>query len=198
MALNVSHRFVKGGMTGEINRNFYRDKDGSLVASHDGFVIQGEGKGKGEGIGKKVLRAQFDEYERMGVTKVKVHANIDVGGYAWARFGFVPTQRSWDKLRESLKYWVNADEATSDALGNSYPALHLPKAQRRALTEVLDNPDPKGLWKIADARWKLPDSRQGTRNIGKEILMERDWEGEIRLDDPDAMARFNHYVGRTK
>ena len=91
-------------MTGEINRNFYRDKAGDLVASHDGFVIQGGG------IGKKVLQSQFDEYERMGVTKVKVHANIDVGGYAWARFSFVPTQRSWDSLRESLSYWVNADE----------------------------------------------------------------------------------------
>jgi hypothetical protein len=56
----------------------------------------------------------------MGVTKVKVHANIDVGGYAWARFGFVPRQRSWDELRGSLKYWVNADEVTHDALGNDY------------------------------------------------------------------------------
>jgi hypothetical protein len=30
------------------------------------------------------------------------------------------------------------------------------------------------------------------------VLMERDWEGEIRLDDAEAMARFNHYVGRSK
>ena len=78
--------------------------------SHDGFQIIGEGKG--EGIGKQVLKAQFDEYERMGVTRAKVHANIDVGGYAWARFGFVPSQRSWNDLRESLKVWVNADEVT--------------------------------------------------------------------------------------
>ena len=40
--------------------------------------------------------------------------------------------------------------------------------------------------------------RIGDRNLGKEILMERDWEGEIRLDDADAMARFNHYTGRGK
>jgi hypothetical protein len=139
---NVSHHFVKGGMRGEINRNFYRDKAGDLVASHDGFQIVGEGKG--EGIGKKVLKAQFDEYERMGVAKAKVHANIDVGGYAWARFGFVQSQRSWNDLRESLKVWVNADEVTKDHFGNEYPALKIPKRQRKALTKILDNPDPRG------------------------------------------------------
>ena len=69
--------------------------------------------------------------------------------------------------------------------------LKIPKRQRKALTKILDNPDPRGLWKIADARI-------GDRNIGKEVLMERDWSGEIRLDDAEAMARFNHYTGRSK
>jgi hypothetical protein len=44
----------------------------------------------------------------------------------------------------------------------------------------------------------LADAWHSDRNLGKEILMERDWRGEIRLDDPDVMARFNHYVGRSK
>jgi GNAT superfamily N-acetyltransferase len=185
----VQTRFVKGGMTGEITRQFYRDKGGDLVAKHASFVINGDGQG--EGIGKRALKAQFDEYERMGVAKVKVHANIDVGGYAWARFGFVPTQSSWDALRTSMKTWVNSDKALRDIFGNDYQPLNIPQRQRRALTKILDNPDPKGIWKIADARYR-------DRNLGKEILMERDWEGEIRLSDADAMARFNHYVGRSK
>ena len=70
------------------------------MANHDVFTINGEGQGGG--IGKQVLKTQFDEYEKMGVAKVEVHANIDVGGYAWARFGFVPTRAgSWDELREA-------------------------------------------------------------------------------------------------
>jgi hypothetical protein len=127
----------------------------------------------------------------MGVKKVTLHANIDVGGYAWARFGFTPTQRSWNDLRESMSYWVNADEVTTDWLGNEYQPLNIPPRQRKALTKILSDPGPKGIWKIADARI-------GDRKIGKEILMERDWEGEMRLDDAEAMARFNHYVGRSK
>src|SRR3954453_23881719 len=96
----------------------------------------------------------------MGVKKVTLHANIDVGGYAWARFGFTPTQRSWDDLRESMKFWVNSDEVCFDSVGNEYPALKIPERQRAALTKILDNPDPRGLWKLADARI-------GERNIGK-------------------------------
>ena len=59
------------------------------------------------------------------------------------------------------------------------------------MNKILDNPDPKALWKMADARI-------GDRNIGKELLMDCHWNGDIRLDDADAMARFNHYVGRSK
>jgi hypothetical protein len=71
------------------------------------------------------------------------------------------------------------------------PGPEDPQAPAQGLTKILDNPDPRGLWKIADARI-------GERNIGKEILMERDWNGEIRLDDAQAMQRFNHYTGRSK
>jgi hypothetical protein len=162
----VENRFVKGGMTGRNTRRFVRAPNGELMAYHDSFVIEGEGKGAG--IGKAVLKAQFDEYERMGVNRVVVHANIDVGGYAWARFGFVPTKRSWNDLRESMKLWVNSDEVLSDDFGNEYQPLKIPKRQRKALTKILNDPNPKAIWRLADARHR-------DRNLGKEILMERDW-----------------------
>src|SRR5690349_21579569 len=91
----VETRFVKGAMTGRNVRGFMRGKEtGELIALHNVFTINGEGQGSG--IAKQVLKAQFDEYEKLGVAEVAVHANIDVGGYAWARFGFTPDQDSWD------------------------------------------------------------------------------------------------------
>ncbi|UEM24372.1 hypothetical protein JL100_032635 (plasmid) [Skermanella mucosa] len=206
----VETRFVKGGMTGRNTRSFMRENGGELVVSHNAFVINGEGQGGG--IGKAVLKAQFDEYEKLGVSKVKVHANIDVGGYAWARFGFVPTQKSWDSLRKNLKLAVEfsalkpvSDPKTEDEL--AYAAdyadvldrfkdlgqkpVTLSARERRAVTKLLKDPDPRAIWKVADARI-------GGRNIGKELLMNTHWYGEIRLDDADAMARFNHYTGRSK
>lgn len=53
-------------------------------------------------IGKKVLAGNIEMYERLGITEVGVTANIDVGGYAWAKYGYVPTQDAWNSYRQKL------------------------------------------------------------------------------------------------
>jgi hypothetical protein len=53
--------------------------------------------------GKKLLAGNIDTYKQLGIEKVTVSANIDVGGYAWAKYGYVPTQASWNDLRDSLE-----------------------------------------------------------------------------------------------
>ena len=52
---------------------------------------------RGQGIGKKLMAGNMDMYEKLGIQTVDVHANIDVGGYAWARYGYVPTDESWER-----------------------------------------------------------------------------------------------------
>ncbi|MBR0879633.1 hypothetical protein JQ608_21080 [Bradyrhizobium liaoningense] len=54
-------------------------------------------------IGKKVLGGNVEVYEALGLEKLKVSANIDVGGYAWAKYGYVPTASSWAELRGELE-----------------------------------------------------------------------------------------------
>ena len=58
---------------------------------------------QGGGIGKELLRSNVALYQQMGLEKLKVHANIDVGGYAWAKYGYVPDDNSWDSLRGDLR-----------------------------------------------------------------------------------------------
>lgn len=53
----------------------------------------------GHSLGKTILASNIAAYKKMGIERVKVHANIDVGGYAWAKYGYVPTQSSWNDLR---------------------------------------------------------------------------------------------------
>ncbi len=53
-------------------------------------------------IGKKVLAGNVAMYEKLGITEVGVTANIDVGGYAWAKYGYVPTQEAWNQTRQRL------------------------------------------------------------------------------------------------
>jgi hypothetical protein len=65
------------------------------------FKIYDEDTGKG--VGKEMLAHNVAFYQKMGLDSVEVHANIDVGGYAWAKYGYVPTQDSWDTLRDDLR-----------------------------------------------------------------------------------------------
>jgi hypothetical protein len=57
----------------------------------------------GTDIGKKVLGGNVAVYEKLGIESVGVTANIDVGGYAWAKYGYVPTQSAWNSLRQRLQ-----------------------------------------------------------------------------------------------
>ena len=66
----IERTFTQGGNGIEVEHNFFR---------------AGQQQG---GLAKDLLRGSFEEYERLDVHEVKVHANIDIGGYAWAKFGF--------------------------------------------------------------------------------------------------------------
>ncbi len=49
-----------------------------------------------QGIARSVTKVLEEWYRASGVTGVKVEANIDVGGYTWARMGF-----GWDPVRHN-------------------------------------------------------------------------------------------------
>jgi hypothetical protein len=50
-----------------------------------------------------MLAANVEMYQKMGLDKVEVHADIDVGGYAWAKYGYVPTRSSWNGLSNEIE-----------------------------------------------------------------------------------------------
>jgi hypothetical protein len=61
----------------------------------------------GGGIGKTMLAANVAMYQKLGLGGVDVHANIDVGGYAWARYGYVPKPNSWRDLSGDIEERIN-------------------------------------------------------------------------------------------
>jgi hypothetical protein len=73
-------------------------------------------------IGKRVLAGNVDLYRRLGIERVKVHANIDVGGYAWAKYGYVPTRQSWSSLSGEIARGLGSSRRTSSTgrTGNGY------------------------------------------------------------------------------
>lgn len=181
VAGSISGRSAEIHWTGDDNtrmtRNFTQNADGSLEVYHAYFKA-GQ---RGEGAGKRFFRVAMGEYMAMGVKKVGVTANIDVGGYAWARYGYLPKrQEDWDSLRNGLKYKLEGFKRSGDLSPEGYAKM---KAH-------LDNPDKRTLWKVCDM--KDPNGFE----VGKKLLLGTTWSGQITLNDQEQMRRFTDYVSR--
>ena len=117
--MEISHRYYEHG-DGDVMENEIRI-NGKLLNENDSiigtytrdidlknnkaessyFAMNEDYQGKGEA--KTMLAANVALYQELGLDEVKVHANIDVGGYAWAKYGYIPTEDSWDTLRGTLR-----------------------------------------------------------------------------------------------
>jgi len=82
--------FYKGdGMA--LERTFHFN--GLKNVDHDYFKIP---KGvQGGGLSKQLFRVLYEQYQNAGIQILNVHANIDVGGYTWAKYGFGATNNEF-------------------------------------------------------------------------------------------------------
>lgn len=138
---------------------------------------------QGKGYGSKILRAQLQEYKRLGVTRMNVTANIDVGGYTWAKMGYAP--KSVPEFRAAVMEVVDA-KVSSGVLSADDRALVV-----KALKDGAGNPKrlPAGIAKLTNAEGK---------QIGKEALLGSYWEGYLDLTDADALAFFEKMVSASR
>lgn len=176
----ISGKLEEGGESfASLSREFKKAENGTLTVNHDYFALANENQDRG--LAKQFLKGSIATYRELGVSKVETHANINVGGYAWAKYGFVPTQETWDKLRRNLLESLTsyAEKAT----GNKLELI-------RDATMIAESSNPKGIWAIAD----MDAAFDGT-TFGKRMLFNRDWEGTLDLKDEETMRKFNGYVG---
>lgn len=161
----------KGGMT--MTRTFYHEKIGgrkSIEVHHDTFILPEDLQGKG--ISKKVIRSLFEEYERMGVKRVSVDADLDAGGYVWAKFGFCCNRKSFVKsIAESA---FDAKKITQDELDDIL----------RYLSECRKD--------------FVPMNYLASKKYGHRLLDGTSWPGYIDLDDQARMDYLHQYVGMKK
>jgi len=124
------------------------------------------------GIVKRVAASQFQMWRDLNMKTVDLLANIDVGGYAWARYGFEPVASDMERIKRTIRSRTTRTMLSPDSTD--------------VVRKALASSDPKMIWKVAD----LPE--------GKDLLLNTDWSGIIRLDDEIATARFTAYVSKTK
>jgi len=88
----------RGNSIGNFDRDIKPDKNEAYSA-----YFKLEKAATGDDTGKRILGGNIETYEAMGIDTVKVTANIDVGGYAWAKYGYVPTASAWSTLSGDLE-----------------------------------------------------------------------------------------------
>jgi hypothetical protein len=127
----------------------------------------------------------MDVYQKIGIERIELSANVDVGGYSWARYGFLPTPSAWytlsqDTLRQRMKY------------------LRMDNDVRKEVEKLLDVSDPVVLWRLADMRTPVAHglTKENPQPLGKRLLLGQEWRGYFDTTDPAMMSRFNAYVGR--
>jgi hypothetical protein len=91
----------KGLIIGNYDRDIYPDQH----LAHSSYFKLSSTSTK-HNIGKQMLAGNVAVYKQLGIDTVDVTANIDVGGYAWAKYGYVPLADSWDHLRMRLQQKV--------------------------------------------------------------------------------------------
>ncbi len=145
-----------------LTRTFTRRDDG-IEVHHDLFKLPESAQGKG--TSKRVLAMFYEQYRRMGVTEISVDANINIGGYTWARYGFQATDK-YELLRE-----VQDCSEAVDFINDYYT--------KNGLSD--DSPFPTYL--LTEQPW------------GKKALLGTYWSGVLNLKDPAQRARFEKYLG---
>lgn len=89
------HRFIS-------NNSFKIDATGKTIVEKE--KIQLPLKGQKEGLNKKMFASDLELYKAANVDKIVLEANVDVGGYAWFRYGFIPV--STDDIN-GIANWMN-------------------------------------------------------------------------------------------
>lgn len=189
--LNIEARLVDPE-TGQRIGSMNREIDPSTGRAYHGYLsIQQDSRGTG--LVPKMLQNQVELYKKMGLDRVEVSADLDVGKYAWAKYGFLPkTNQDWDYHRDAIRY-------TLDAMRPD-----LSPEQYTEVRKLTDSPDKHALWGIADlsqpapANWKIAARTAARKDttLGQALLTRSGaWPGKLDLTDEDSMERFNDYIG---
>jgi len=134
---------------------------------------------QGSGFGAKLYENSELTYLEAGIENVTIYANIDVGGYAWARMGF-------DFVNDANR------EDIHESIVRNYARKHK-VAKALAINELANSwgiTSKSKAWEFA----AFTDS-DGDR-IGKKVMLGSDWfaKKSINLNDEGFLVGMNYYA----
>jgi len=153
--------------------------DGTSV-DHSYFQI-GDGERR-TGAAKTFLSETVEAYRQKGIKKVTVHANIDVGGYAWIRYGFKPDIDGQAELMQTV----------TSRLTSFTVRRHLSDDETTHVLKLVQAKDFEGIAAISKP---LPRLDGTSLPLGRHLFLGSDWFGSLDLTNEKQYATFRRYAG---
>jgi GNAT superfamily N-acetyltransferase len=183
MGLNV---VANGKFT--MTRNFNPEEK---YVKHSYFTVDKDAQGGG--LGKALFRALHKQYIAAGIKKIKVNANIDVGGYAWGRYGFTASASSAEGSVRSFENNVNSSSRSGRGGRADYTVTQADATEaRRVFTEFYNQNSRSTRFPMNLLCCIGPQNK-----AGKAILMGPSWNGELDLTNPTQRLQMENYIGFT-
>lgn len=154
-----------GKEVGEFKRVFKINSAGVFMVEHEYLLMDSDVQG--QGFASKFNKQAFENYRKMGVERVQLQADIDVGGYAWAREGYDWAPDDTASLAEML---TRIDDARAPQLAEPPP---------RTQKQIDD-----GYYPISHNLYKIPEERREEQAALARNLW-RDIGGTVDMDTPD-------------
>jgi len=140
------------------------------VVSHELFKIPEYLNMQGKGFSKEVFQALYKQYQNAGIERIKVHANLDKGGYTWARYGFSANKNEYGSITEWAKKKLSNGSIIESEYNDFTDWISKYKGKDIPLYEVSRNP------------------------YFKEMMMYSDWSGYLNFNDEAQKKFFEDYL----
>lgn len=151
-----------------LERSFYINNKGAKEVHHDLFIIPAHIQGNG--FSKKVFSDLYEQYRNAGIEIIDVQANIDIGGYTWARYGFMGKDQK--------------------SIGD---VIRKAKGETLTLSEYEDFDK----WLKSNSEQGRYNMRElSEKPYGKKLLLGTNWFGNIDLRNEAERLVFEKYLGR--
>lgn len=177
-----------------INTLSFKVENGDCFIKYAEFSREDMGKN----IAKRYLAEIASLAKDMGCKTISLKADLSVGGYAWARYGFYPkNNHQWDQLKEQVRKKIIPHDGGYAVKHNG--TRPLTETEHRAVTAILASDDPRDCWHLLELNRPVGRMRGHELTVGKALLMGTKWEGTMELDESkESYQRFLAYTGQAK
>jgi len=154
----------EGQTVGAMVRQF-SVKEGVLSVYHHSFMLDDDYQGKG--LAADINEHVEEEYEKLGVSEIRLHANDSIGGYAWARQGYdFSEEDELEEMQSDFSYFIEQNWEEEEAL------------------ELIDQIERfTHSWQFAN--WNPTDEPHG-EHLGKKWMLGTNWNAKKKLDKKSA------------